>query len=136
DGTRTYAWDAANRLASITQSTNSVSFSYDGMGRRVQMIDASGSNTNSNKRFLWWGTEICEQRDSAGSTVTKQFFPQGVRDSSTNYFYNRDHLGSIREVVANDGSTIAARYDYDPYGRRTKVSGSYDADFGYTGHFH
>lgn len=27
-------------------------------------------------------------------------------------------------------------FDYDPYGRRTKVSGSYDADFGYTGHFH
>lgn len=30
----------------------------------------------------------------------------------------------------------AARYDYDPYGRRTTVSGSYAADFGYTGHFH
>ena len=86
-------------------------------------------------KYLWCGTEICEQRDSAGSSVTKQFFPQGVRDSSTNYFYNRDHLGSIREVVANDGSTIAARYDYDPYGRRSKISGSYDADFGYTGHF-
>jgi RHS repeat-associated protein len=100
------------------------------------MVDVSGSTTNSNRRFLWCGPEICEQRDSSGATVTKQFFDQGVRDSSTNYFYNRDHLGSIREVMASNGTTIEARYDYDPYGRRTKVSGSYDADFGYTGHFH
>jgi RHS repeat-associated protein len=35
-----------------------------------------------------------------------------------------------------DGSgAIQARYDYDPYGRRTKVSGSLDSDFGYTGHY-
>jgi RHS repeat-associated protein len=32
-------------------------------------------------------------------------------------------------------TTIAARYDYDPYGRRTTVSGSNDAAFGFTGHF-
>lgn len=135
DGTRTYEWDAANRLTKISQSTNYVAFTYDGMGRRVGMIDVSGSTTNSNKKFLWCDTEMCEQRDSSGGTTTKQFFEYGVRDNSTNYFYTRDHLGSVREVVDNS-QAIAARYDYDPYGRRTKVSGSYDADFGYTGHFH
>jgi len=35
----------------------------------------------------------------------------------------------------DSSSAVIVRYDYDPYGRRTKVSGSYDADFGYTGHF-
>jgi RHS repeat-associated protein len=35
-----------------------------------------------------------------------------------------------------DGSgAIQSRYDYDPYGRQTKLSGSLDADFGFTGHF-
>jgi RHS repeat-associated protein len=43
-------------------------------------------------------------------------------------------LGSIREVLDNSG-TVAARYDYDPYGRTTKVSGSIDSDFLYTGHY-
>ena len=31
---------------------------------------------------------------------------------------------------------MLARYDLDPYGRRTKVSGGVDADFGFTGHYH
>ena len=30
---------------------------------------------------------------------------------------------------------MQARYEYDPYGRRTKVSGTMEAAFGYTGHF-
>ena len=30
---------------------------------------------------------------------------------------------------------MRARYDYDPWGRRTKLTGDVDADFGYTSHF-
>src|SRR5258705_10932475 len=52
----------------------------------------------------------------------------------TNYFFTRDHLGSVREMTDGAGA-IRARYDYDPYGRRTKVSGDLDADFGFTGHY-
>lgn len=38
----------------------------------------------------------------------------------------------IREMTDSSG-TIHARYDYDPWGRSTKLSGDLDADFGYTG---
>jgi RHS repeat-associated protein len=38
--------------------------------------------------------------------------------------------------LTDTSGTILARYSYDPYGRRTKVSGSYDADFGFTGHYY
>ncbi len=35
-----------------------------------------------------------------------------------------------------DGSGAThARYEYDPYGRQTKVAGDSDSDFGFTGHF-
>ncbi|MEM9276755.1 MAG: RHS repeat-associated core domain-containing protein, partial [Cyanobacteria bacterium P01_F01_bin.143] len=51
--------------------------------------------------------------------------------------YTRDHLGSIREVIAEDGVTVLARYDYDPYGNVTALSGSpSDSDFLYTGHYY
>nr|WP_320133190.1 RHS repeat-associated core domain-containing protein [uncultured Holophaga sp.] len=49
-------------------------------------------------------------------------------------FYTRDHLGSIRELTDNT-QTVRARYDYDPYGRMTKISGDKDSAFTYTGHF-
>ena len=42
----------------------------------------------------------------------------------------------IYEVVEDDGTTVAARYDYDPFGRVEKLSGSYDVDFLYTGHLY
>jgi RHS repeat-associated protein len=50
------------------------------------------------------------------------------------YFYTRDHLGSIREVTDASG-TVRARYTYDPYGRRVRVAGDVDADFGFAGMF-
>ena len=43
-------------------------------------------------------------------------------------------MGSVREMVDSTG-TVRARYDYDAWGIRTKVSGDLDAEFGYTGHF-
>ena len=34
------------------------------------------------------------------------------------YYYTRDHLGSVRELL-NSSGTILTRYTYDPYGRTT-----------------
>ena len=44
------------------------------------------------------------------------------------YYYTRDHLGSVREMV-NSSGTIVARYSYDPYGNTTLVSGTNIATF-------
>jgi RHS repeat-associated protein len=51
------------------------------------------------------------------------------------YYYSRDHLRSIRELVDTDGAT-RARYTYSPFGKRTKVAGDVDSDFGFTGLLH
>ncbi len=51
------------------------------------------------------------------------------------YYYTRDHLGSIREVVASNGLNVEARYDYSPYGIRTTLIENISSDLGYTGHF-
>jgi hypothetical protein len=53
---------------------------------------------------------ICEERDAAGA-VTKRFFPQGMKVESGpaagNYYYTRDHLGSIRELTDSSGNVRA-----------------------------
>ncbi len=53
------------------------------------------------------------------------------------YYYTRDHLGSIREML-NSSGTILTRYTYDPYGKQTTnyLSGSVDATFRYTGDYY
>ena len=49
-------------------------------------------------------------------------------------YYTKDHLGSVRELVDGSGA-VHARYEYSPYGERTKVAGDLDCDFGFTGHY-
>jgi len=100
----------------------------------VEIDESQNNNLVIAKKFVWCGTELCEERDATGATVTKRFFGQGEQIAGTNYFFTRDHLGSVREMTDSSG-TIQARYDYDPYGRRTKVQGDLDADSGFTGHY-
>jgi RHS repeat-associated protein len=133
--TNSYEWDAANRLTAINEAgTNRSEFTYDGTGRRTQIVEKTNGVAYSTKTFVWCGTELCEERSSTGTTVTKRFFGQGEQISGTNYYFTRDHLGSVREMTDTSG-TIHVRYDYDPYGTRTKVSGDMDADFGFTSHY-
>ena len=42
--------------------------------------------------------------------------------------------GGHNEAIGSSGG-VAARYDYEVYGKRTKVSGATDLRFGYTGHY-
>jgi RHS repeat-associated protein len=92
----------------------------------------------SAKTFVWCGNQICEERDSTGSTVTKRFFADGEQriggSDAGNYYYSRDHLGSIREVTDSTGA-LKAQYDYDAWGNSVVVSGNMNVDFGYTGHY-
>src|ERR1043166_2630542 len=137
--TNIYEWDAADRLVRITQlPTNSPQltseFTYDGFGRRIQIIEKTNGGVQSENRCLWCGMDLCEERDSTGSSVNKRFFGQGEQIGGTSYYFTRDHMGSVREMM-DSTSIIRARYDYDPYGRRTKLSGDLDADFGFTGHY-
>ena len=133
--TNTYQWDAANRLMSVTGPTNQSLFTYDGLGRRVQIIEKTNGVAYATNTFVWCGQELCEQRDLTGTNVTKRFFGGGEQMSGTNYFFTRDHLGSVREMTDGTGA-IKVRYDYDPYGRQTKISGTMDADFGYAGMYY
>jgi RHS repeat-associated protein len=112
-------------------------FTYDGLSRRVAIRQLVNGSEVSRRRFVWCGDEICEERDGTGA-VTKRFFPQGMKVESGpaagNYYYTRDHLGSIRELIDGSGN-VRARYEYDPWGRRTRLTGDMETDFGFAGMF-
>ncbi len=92
---KTFTFDAANRMVSITQSSGVTGFVYDGAGHRVQET----LNGTLIKQWVWCdGAHPCEERD-ASNNVTKRFYTQGEQIGSSNYFFARDHLGSIREMT-------------------------------------
>lgn len=127
----TYTYDGEDRLAQVVKGGVTYTITHDGLSR-MRKLQFGGTT----KTFMWLGLKLAEERDATGATVVKQFFEQGVRDSGVNKYYTFDHLGSIREMVAANGSTVLARYEYDPYGRRTRIAGAQDADFGFTGHYY
>jgi RHS repeat-associated protein len=134
---RTNEWNAEGHLVAVDTGTERTEFAYDG-SRHVKSIRHLTNGVEASFRtFAWCDNQICEERDAANST-TKRFFKQGMRiESGTNagnYFYTRDHLGSIRELT-DGGGNVRARYAYDPFGRRNLVAGDMAADFGYAGMF-
>ncbi|MBI4748153.1 MAG: hypothetical protein HY774_06665 [Acidobacteria bacterium] len=136
DGTRTFGWDGAQRLVEIEEGTNRVEFVYDGIGRRIKKISKQGSTVVREQRYIWCGPEICWERTTIPGVnpITKRFFAQGVKTNSTVNYYTRDHLGSVREVTDSSGNVVS-RYDYDPWGRQTVVTGTTVFDIGYAGYW-
>lgn len=65
----------------------------------------------------------------------RNYFKEGFEEGANDYFYATDHLGSVREVVASDGTTIASRRLYDPWGKATESGSAALSDFGFTGHY-
>jgi RHS repeat-associated protein len=99
-------------------------------------VEKAYDHAASTKQFVFVDKNIAEERNATG-TVTKQFYPQGVSilsgySTTGNFYYTRDHLGSVRELLS-DAGTIVSRLNYDPYGRTTLVSGTNLSDFQYAG---
>jgi RHS repeat-associated protein len=133
DGARTYTWDAADRLLSIGYAANpawSTAFRYDGLGRRIAVVTTNDSGTTET-RYLWCGDSICQSRDGT-DTVTRRYYPEGelIPGAGVPMFYAQDQQGSVRDVLAADGST-AASYDYDPYGNLIQSAGPASTGFRY-----
>jgi len=100
-GARTFELDAANRLAAVnyTGTAQRSEFTYDGLNRCVKLVEKNGNMINSTRKFVWSWTDRCEFRNNNGA-VQFQLYPQGQYQSGAAYFYTRDHLGSIREMIS------------------------------------
>lgn len=137
-GGATYTWDGANRAVGFANASGqSSTFTYDGQGRLVRIVDKSNGNVTADHAFTWCGNVRCLAHDNTqtGSPVSTQYFSQGVIVSGVPYYYVRDKLRSVRELVAAGGSVVA-QYDYDPYGNPTVINGTGTPDIGYAGYFH
>ena len=131
DGNRSFEWDAENRLVAVNVGTHRSEFTYDGLDRRVHIVEKESGATVRDAQLFWAVAEIIEERLSGGEV--NRFFSDGEQHNGAARYLTRDHLGSIREVTDAAG-TVVTRNDYDPYGQLTRIAGTEDSRFGYTGH--
>jgi RHS repeat-associated protein len=136
-------WDVLDRLSTISYgvggSGGTTEFAYNSAGQRVRMVEKDGSGAvMSDTWYVWGGARVALELTGPSKTnltIARRFLGEGFLVGTTKYWYTRDHLGSVRDVVDANG-TVVARYDYDPYGNREKVFGAVDVEVGYTGHWH
>ena len=128
-----FGWDSANRCTSITNGANRTIIEYDGMNRWTHITEFTSTNKTADRRFIWNGVTLAEERDGSGTNVIKRFFANGFWQTGTNYYYTKDQLGSIIQVADGNGNSLAT-FSYDPYGTRT-ATGSLQVDFGFAGLF-
>ena len=123
DGPTTATWDAAQRLASVTNSQTGVvtTFTYNGLGERVATTTQAGQTTPVTTDTLWCGTTICAAFTPSG-TITAQYFPQGEVDGSAPYLYLRNAQGSVTALASPRGGLVA-QYAYSPYGQEIGTGG-------------
>jgi YD repeat-containing protein len=67
DGTRTFEWDARNQLVAVTVGTHRSEFTYDGLQRRVRVVEKENGVTESDSKVLWCDRELCEERAADGA---------------------------------------------------------------------
>jgi RHS repeat-associated protein len=136
DGIRTYTWDAENRLLSVKIITTGhlSTFTYDGLSRRVAITETSGT-TATTTGYLWCGSSICAAY--SGTATTSRYLPESeVRYSGatgTDYFYERDHLGTVTSMTSITGTALGTLAT-DAYGVTLSQTGTAPT-FAYAGMF-
>ncbi len=158
--TTTYAYDSANRLASV----NGVTYTYDANGNltsdgtRTYAYDAADrltSLTQSGNTSTYAYNGQSDRVSQTVSGVTTRYtldlaslYTQVLADNSTSYLYGlgrigeqqtggwayhlTDALGSVRQLTTSAGAVSLARW-FDPYGAPLTTTGSGSSIYGFTG---
>ncbi len=138
DGVNTYTYDAANRLKTLTNSSATVSYTYRCNGESIGQFGCEGDRVSRTVN----GVTTNYVLDSA-SPLT-----QVLQDGTNTYIYGVDRiaqmnstvpeyfltdgLGSVRQLVDNNGAIVLAK-NYDPYGTEVSAVGSGLSSYGFTG---
>jgi RHS repeat-associated protein len=136
DGTRSYQYDAADRLTAVTAGGSPVAtYVYDAAGRRARQTVGTTTTT-----FLWdeasaYGDVVAEI-DGSGAVDTRYVLAAGTllaqeRGGRTHYLLG-DMQGSTR-LLATSGGTIAASYQYDAFGNLQHGPATPETSYLYTG---
>ena len=118
-GTRTFTYDANNRLTATTSGATTDAYAYDGDNNRL--TETIGATTTN---YLWDGNntlpELALERDSGNNLLRRYAYGAGVSPVSMTtpsgaFYYQYDSLRNVANVTDSTGVTKWT-YSYDPYG--------------------
>jgi RHS repeat-associated protein len=151
DGRWDYTWDGEARLIGLTANTTTgpeqqISFIYDAQGRRIQKVVSTNNGTAwvpaSTNRYVYdgwnliaelngnnkpvrsyvWGTDLSGTMQGAGG-VSGLLEVSYYGTQTTNCFAAYDGNGNVAALVNAADGTVAAQYEYGPFGEVIRATG-------------
>ena len=147
DGRWQYVWDAENRLIQMSLNTNigpqyKLSFAYDPQGRRIQKVVSTNGVTIYTDNFLYDGWNLIATLSSSSALINSFMWGSDLSGSiqgaggvggllevsyygtaTTNCFPAYDGNGNITALVNAADGTLAADYEYGPFGEVIRATG-------------
>ncbi|MRV75348.1 type IV secretion protein Rhs [Duganella sp. FT92W] len=125
DGTQTYVYNDAGRMASATRAGVTTNYLYNGRGERVAK---SGTGVAGGANFYVYGQPglLLGEYDAGGAAIEETVYLEGmpvaVLKPASNggmavYYVFADHLNTPRVIEAADSGAVVWRWDQaDPFG--------------------
>ena len=155
DGRFTYTWNDENRMVSASNAEVIVTYAYDHKGRMIRKTVSRGDAEPQSIEYLWDGWNIIRESRVSGlashvsglvSNGTHNLWGldldgtmQGaggvggllavVREDGETYIPTYDANGNVSEYVSAADGSVAAHYDYSPFGETLVASGPLASSF-------
>jgi YD repeat-containing protein len=135
--TTTYSYNSEDQLIGVATPTQTISYVYDALGRRIQKKIVANSSEIVVK-YVYNGEDIIQELDQNNQVMATYVHgpstdePILVEKNSQKYYYISDSLGSITALVDQSGN-IAQTYRYDSFGNILSTTGSLNQPYTYTG---
>jgi len=142
DGRWIYTWDAENRLTSMeaiaagpVEAKRRLEFAYDYIGRRIQKkvygwnIPTSSYQLQTTTKFVYDGWSLIVEIDGSNALVRGYIRAGGelllINSGGNTYQVGYDGNENVGALVKSSDGSVAALYDYDPFGQTMKIIGPY-----------
>jgi RHS repeat-associated protein len=131
--TTTYSYNSEDQLIGVVTPTQTISYKYDALGRRIEK-NVAGTIS----KYIYDGEDIIEELDGNNQVVATYTHGPGIDEpillekNGQKYYYIADGLGSITAIVDSNGN-IAQIYRYDSFGNILNTTGSLNQPYTYTG---
>ena len=131
-GGDSYTYDARGRLKSASKDGHSASFSYDPLGRRVEITD-----DGAKRRIIYAGAAPIMETDGSGEVTSYFIFAPGIclvveKDGTLKHILLSDFRKNVVCVLDGSGALVSNRL-YSPYGAVLAQTGSWPVPFGFLG---
>ena len=98
DGTRTFEWDARNRLVAATVGAVRIELGYDALWRPAVQRLLAGGVVQRETNYVYCGVSICEERGAGANNIERARYTDGTLNAGAAQFQARDGLGSVVTV--------------------------------------